>query len=1127
MNELYLQGFEIYKEIYETLAGDKKSLVFGISDPQKAHLAAASPTPLLYIADSEQRALEVTEEIDSYGTPAAYLPPKGDVLIGRRSGALSQARIAALMRVRAGEAKVLVTTVEAVFGYSPRPEDLDKATVHLTVGATVNVEEVLRRLIYAGYERASIAPKKGEFRLAGDSLSVFPINADDPIKIDFLYDEVESIKVYAPDFLGVKGRVEEVVIAPASELLLTEGDIREAFKRIDSARKLQNRAAQVRTDEILSDVSFRAAANPSDPSLTYLIPFVKEKLSTVFAYLEGFSVAVDEPKKIFEGFSRFLVEHYGRVTRLASDGEVLAAHRDAIAGEREIMTALSSMPQLGLSSFTEKISGREGAFYLNSASLPNYIKNTNLFVGFLEDELRERRRVVVFTQDEERAAVLMRMLGDKASEVTCVPHKLRHGFISRSEGVTYVGSGDILAPSSALKVPTRPLIAPKIGDYIVHDEFGIGRCLGLTHIKNYAGEGDYLAIQYAGQNKIYLPVAQMDMVTLYSGSETEPELSDPNKEEFQKEKAKAKKSIRKMALDLVDLYAKREKSRGYKYPEGGEMMRAFEDAFPYEETEGQAAAIEDVREDMEKGKVMDRLLCGDVGYGKTEVALRAAFRTVLAGKQVAFLAPTTILAEQHYRTVSERFAPFGVKCACLTRFCTQKETKEILKGLKNGVIGVVVGTHRLLGKDVDFADIGLLVLDEEQRFGVEHKEKIKALRTSINVLSMSATPIPRTLHMALSGIRDISVIDTPPKGRKPVRTVVAEYSVAALKEAVGAELERGGQVFILYNNIARLDAFSGAVKELFPQAEIVVGHGRMSPAVLEENIRKFYLRQADILICTTIIENGIDIPDANTLFVIEADKLGLAQMYQLKGRVGRSARLAYAYFTYPAGTLLTGDAEKRLRALVENGDLGSGYRLAMMDLEIRGAGNVLGAEQHGHIERVGYEMYCTLLKEAIAELNGEAVPENGSVEMLVKEDAYLPADYVTSELARIRFYKKIAAIADEKGKNAILSELEESFGMPPRQVHALVEIALLKGLAASLPVKRIKVDKDSVSILYTDLEFMTSAAMRNALALLSSDMREAGCQDGEARYAVKGGLVSAKVRVLIKFVKALRGEAIA
>ena len=375
MNELYLQGFEIYKEIYETLAGDKKSLVFGISDPQKAHLAAASPTPLLYIADSEQRALEVTEEIASYGTPAAYLPPKGDVLIGRRSGALSQARIAALMRIRSGEAKVLVTTVEAVFGYSPRPEDLDKATVRLTVGATVNVEEVLRRLIYAGYERASIAPKKGEFRLAGDSLSVFPINADDPIKIDFLYDEVESIKVYAPDFLGVKGRVEEVVIAPASELLLTEGDIREAFKRIESARKLQNRAAQVRTDEILSDLSFRAAANPSDPSLTYLIPFVKEKLCTVFAYLTGFSVAVDEPKKIFEGFSRFLVEHYGRVTRLASDGEVLAAHRDAIAGEREIMTALSSMPQLGLSSFTEKISGREGAFYLNSASLPNYIKN--------------------------------------------------------------------------------------------------------------------------------------------------------------------------------------------------------------------------------------------------------------------------------------------------------------------------------------------------------------------------------------------------------------------------------------------------------------------------------------------------------------------------------------------------------------------------------------------------------------------------------------------------------------------------------------------------------------------------------------------------------------------------------
>ena len=1124
MKELYLRGFEIYDQIYQTLAGDKKSLVFGMSDPQKSHLAAASPTPLLYITDTEQRALEVTEEILSYGTSAAYLPPKGDVLLGRRTDAFTHKRIDTLLRVRRGEAQVLVTTVEAVFGFLPRPELLDKATVVLTEGSTASVEETLRKLITAGYERASIAPKKGEFRLAGDSLSIFPINADNPIKIDFLYDEIESIKIYAPDFLGVVGRAESVVIAPASEMLLTEGDVREAFKRIEDARKLQNRAARMRTDEILSDVSFRAAANPCDNGLSYLIPFVKERLCTIIEYVKDFSVLVDEPKKIFENFSRFLVDHYGRVTRLSADGEVLAAHRDSIAGEREIMTALSAMPQLGVSSFTEKISGRDGAFYFNSAALPNYIKNTNLLIGFLEEEIRENRRVTIFTQDEEREQVLRRMLGDKAGCVTYVADKLRHGFVSKSERVTFVGSGDILSSTSALRVPTRPLIAPKIGDYIVHDEFGIGRCLGLTHIKNYAGEGDYLAIQYAGQNKIYLPVSQMDMVTLYSGSEREPELSNPNKEDFKKEKEKAKKSIRKMALDLVDLYAKREKSKGYAYPEGGELMRAFEDSFPYEETEGQIAAIEDVRQDMEKGKVMDRLLCGDVGYGKTEVALRAAFRTVLAGKQVAFLAPTTILAEQHYRTVSERFAPFGIKTACLTRFCTQKESKEILKGLTNGTIGVVVGTHRLLSKDVEFSDVGLLILDEEQRFGVEHKEKIKALRTSINVLSMSATPIPRTLHMALSGIRDISVIDTPPKNRKPVRTVVAEYSVAALKEAVGAELERGGQVFILYNNIARLDAFSAAVKELFPQAEVVVGHGKMAPALLEENVRKFYLRRADILICTTIIENGIDIPDANTLFVLEADKLGLSQMYQLKGRVGRSARLAYAYFTYPTGTLLSGDAEKRLRALVENGDLGSGYRLAMMDLEIRGAGNVLGAEQHGHIEKVGYEMYCTLLKEAIAELNGESLPENGNVELVVKEDAYLPSEYITSELARIRYYKKIAAITDEKAKNAVLSELEEGFGMPPKQVHALVEIALLKGLAGTLPIKRIAVDKEGASVTYSDAAFMTSPAMRNALALLSGELRETGVHDLEARYAVKGGIVSAKIRTMIKFVKALSGD---
>lgn len=1126
MEELYLRGFEIYERIYETLAGDKKSLVFGISNPQKAHLAAMAHTPLFYITDSESRAQEVAEEIEAYGTPAAYLPPRGDVLLGRRTDALSHARIAALLRVRRGEARVLVTTVEAVFGYLPRPDLLDKHTMRFAAQESLSPETAARRLVVAGYDRVMAPPKKGEFRLAGDSLSVFPINADNPIKIDFLYDEIESIKIYAPDFLGVIGRAEEAVIAPASELLLEEMDIREAFKRIEEARKLQNRAARSRTDDILSDLSLRAAANPADGGMTYLIPFVKEKLATVFEYVKGFSVAVDEPKKIFEGFSHFLVDHYGRVNRLSQDGEVLAAHRDAVASEKEIMTALSGLPQLGLSSFTEKISGREGAFYLNSASLPNYIKNTNMFVAFVEDELREGRRVLVFTQDEERRTALKRLLGENADKVECVAARLRHGFCSKSERTTFVGSGDILSPTSALRVPTRPLIAPKIGDYIVHDEFGVGRCLGLTHIKNYAGEGDYLAIQYAGQNKIYLPVSQMDMVTLYSGSEREPELSDPNKEDFQKEKAKAKKSIRKMALDLVDLYAKRERSKGFKYPDGGDLMRAFEESFPYEETEGQASAIDDVMKDMDKGKVMDRLLCGDVGFGKTEVALRAAFRTLLAGKQVAFLAPTTILAEQHFRTLSERLSPFGIKCACLTRFCSPKETKEILKGAANGSIGVVVGTHRLLGKDVDFYDIGLLVLDEEQRFGVEHKEKIKALRTSINVLSMSATPIPRTLHMALSGIRDISVIDTPPKNRKPVRTVVCEYSVAMLKEAVGTELARGGQVFILYNNIARLDNFASAVKEIFPDANVVTGHGRMAPSALEENIRKFYMRQADILICTTIIENGIDIPDANTLVVIEADKLGLSQMYQLKGRVGRSARLAYAYFTYPAGTLLTGDAEKRLRALVENGDLGSGYRLAMMDLEIRGAGNVLGAEQHGHIEKVGYEMYCTLLKEAIAELSGEAIPESGGAELLVKADAYLPEDYIPSELARIRYYKKIAAISDEKSKNAILAELEENFGMPPLKAHTLVEIALLKGLAGGLPVKRIKLDQKDASVLYGDPDFPQSAAMRNALAALAGEIREGTRAENEVRYELKAGAVTGRIRTMIKFMRALSGEAI-
>jgi len=1124
MESLYRKGFEIYESIYKELAGEKKSLVFGISSPQKAHLAAASPVNLLYLASTEEEALNAAAEIAAYGTETVYLPPRGDVLLGRRSDALSYARIAALTRMMTEDVRVVVTTVEAVFGYLPHPEDVARATISLRVGESLEPADLTSKLAYAGYERVDAVPKKGEFRLVGDLLYIFPVNSDYPVKIEFLYDEIDSVKRYAPDFLSVKDTVSAITISPASEILLTDRDVVDIFEKIQAARGLQGRAAKLRTDDVLSALSIRAAANPSDGGLTYFLPFMGNKRATIFDYLQGFSVFVDEPKKIFEGFSSFLVSHYGRVSRLSVDGEVLSAHKDAVVGERAIMTALSAMPQLGASSFVEKISAREGTFTLNSAELPNYLKNTNMLVGFVSDEVKQGRKLLIFSEDEERAETLRKLLGELSSAVTFVPRALKHGFCSKSERITIIGSGDILSKASALHLPTRAVIAPKVGDYVVHEEFGIGQCLGLTHIKNYAGEGDYLAIRYADQNKIYLPVSQMDMLSVYSGSEEDPPLSNPNKGDFEKEKSKAKKSIKKMALDLVELYAKREKTRGVTYPPDNEAMREFEAAFPYEETLGQAAAIADVKADMESGKVMDRLLCGDVGFGKTEVALRAMFKTLLAGKQVAFLAPTTILAEQHFETVAERLRPFRIKCACLTRFCTPKESKEILSGVKNGSIGVVVGTHRLLSKDVEFYDVGLLVLDEEQRFGVEHKEKIKSLRTSINVLSMSATPIPRTLHMALSGIRDISLIDTPPKNRKPVRTVVAEYSPAMLKDAITAELERGGQVFVLYNNVSRLASFADSVKELVPQAEIVTGHGRMASAELEENIRKFYKKQADVLICTTIIENGIDIPDANTLVVVEANRLGLSQMYQLKGRVGRSERLAYAYFTFPEGTLLTGDAEKRLKALVENDDLGSGYRLAMMDLEIRGAGNVLGAEQHGHIERVGYDMYCTLLREAIAELNGETLPESSSVEISVKADAYLPKDYIESELQRLRFYKKIAAISDKNSKSAVLVEMEENFGVPPVKAHNLVQIAYMKSVAAALYVKKISISASEISITYADDAYPSSANVRNALNLLKDEIRAREVDGAAAKYIIKTQNVMARVRIVTDFLRAVSGE---
>ncbi len=644
--------------------------------------------------------------------------------------------------------------------------------------------------------------------------------------------------------------------------------------------------------------------------------------------------------------------------------------------------------------------------------------------------------------------------------------------------IVLLGTDDLIKKSS-LKInkyiSKKSIYLPKVGDYVVHELHGIGKCVQIERLKILNHEKDYVVVEYRGGDRLYVPSEQLNLLSAYIGSDEEPRLNTIGGVEFARQKEKVKASVKKMTFDLLKLYAEREKRKGYVYEKDNYLYDEFEKSFPYEETEDQLKAIADIKRDMESDKILDRLICGDVGYGKTEVALRAAYKAVLSGKQVAFLCPTTVLSEQHYNTCKERFKDFMVNVEVLNRFKSQKrEVEPILQKLAEGKIDIICGTHRLLNKDVKFKDLGLLILDEEQKFGVEHKDKIKQIKTDIDVLTLSATPIPRTLQMSLSGIRDISLIETPPKNRLPVQTYVCEYSDQLLVDACKKEISRNGQVFIIYNEIKTIDDFASRVHELLPDAQIGVAHAEMSKQLLKQTITKMYNQEYDIVIATTLIENGIDNPFANTLIVINSDRLGLAELYQLRGRVGRSDRLAYAYLTFEPQKMLTENAYKRLEALSQFTELGSGFKIAMRDLEIRGAGDVLGREQHGHLTKIGYELYNKMVAEAVDELRGQKRKEVKEIKLDIAIDAYVSSEFVKEESERIAIYSKISELFMVEQFENLKSELESSIGELPKETINLMKIGLLKNLAQDNYVQRVVMnDKECKFVLYKQEKIVT------------------------------------------------------
>ncbi|RDC50373.1 transcription-repair coupling factor, partial [Acinetobacter sp. RIT592] len=605
-----------------------------------------------------------------------------------------------------------------------------------------------------------------------------------------------------------------------------------------------------------------------------------------------------------------------------------------------------------------------------------------------------------------------------------------------------------------------------VGDYVVHENSGVGRYVGIDQLSVNGVKKDYMRVVYQGGDNLYVPIDQMDKIQKFIGSDTEKiKLNKLGSNEWSKAKAKVKKEIEDMTKDLVELYARREKIKGYKFSKDTLWQGEFETLFPYQETDDQIKAIEETKKDMESNKVMDRLICGDVGYGKTEVAIRAIFKACMDQKQVAVLVPTTILAQQHYNTFRARFENYPIRVEVLSRFKTPKEQKQIIEDARKGLVDVIIGTHRIISKDIDLPNLGLVVIDEEQRFGVKHKESLKKIKSTVDVLTLSATPIPRTLHMSLSGIRDMSVIEEPPQERYPVITYVVEGKESIIQDEIEREIARDGQVFFVYNRVERIDEMASMIQKLVPDAKIAVAHGRMTGKELENIILGFLNKEYNVLVCTTIIETGMDISNANTMIVYDADKMGLAQLYQLRGRVGRSNRQGYAYFMYEKDKVLSEIAEKRLKAIKEFTEFGSGFKIAMRDLEIRGAGNILGPQQHGHMAVIGYDLYVKMLNDAIRKVKGEIVEEEIDVEIDLPVNAYIPDSYIEDEIIKIEMYKKIASIENEEDLNDIKDELEDRFSDIPKSVNALMSIAYMKTLCKKLGIEKVRMAKDEIILL--------------------------------------------------------------
>lgn len=1105
----YLPQFNDFTE--EINNGQYPVLLSGLSPIHKAHFVYSfcetQNKNSLVIVPDEQSAVKLTGDINAfYGEEIALTYTTRDFIYRDVEGVsreFEHQRLKVLDTLLRENAKIVVASAEAALQYTLPPKKLHDNTIFLKSGESYDIEKLVEALISAGYESCSQVDGVCKFSKRGGILDVFPPHASDPYRIEFWDDEIDSIAPFKIDTQRREGICDSLYITPAREVLFNS---REEMKELllTAAKKLTSKYYEKAKANIFTDIA-RLDEGLVLGNIDRYLPLIYEKPATLFDYISDEIIFISDPVSVKEGLKAISLRQNEDIKLMFDDGLVFKGC-DTFSGDYvHMLSKIEKYPLVILETF-------ERASYdiiikrnhtINALPLSPWGGEYEVLRDELNELIDHKYCCVVMAGTERGAAALVSdlirdelpaVLTDDIDKITgrqiyVLPFSLPNGFEYPDIKLTVKTHGKINSqlakkkkkPDNANRI--KSLSDLTIGDLVVHSAHGIGVFEGIVKREIQGVTKDYIQIRYAGTDMLFVPVTQLDLVAKYIGAKEDSgvKLNKLNSVEWSNTRKRVKSAVKDMAKELIALYAKRLKTKGYAFSQDNDWQREFEQRFPYEETGDQLRCIEEIKEDMEKSSPMDRLLCGDVGFGKTEVAIRAAFKCVMDSKQCAILVPTTILAWQHYKTFRERMEGYPINIEILSRFRTPKQQDAIVKELKRGDVDIVIGTHRVIQKDVEFRDLGLCIIDEEQRFGVAHKEKFKEMRNSVDVLTLSATPIPRTLNMAMSGIRDMSVIEEAPQDRHPVQTYVIEHDWGIIEQAVRKELRRGGQIFYLHNRVESIDSCAFKLSQLVPEARIAVAHGKMSEEQLSKIWQQLVDREIDMLVCTTIIETGVDVSNCNTLIIEDADRMGLSQLYQLRGRVGRGARRAYAYLTFKRGKALTDIATKRLSAIKEFTSFGSGFRIAMRDLEIRGAGSILGGKQHGHMEAVGYDMYLRLLSEAISEEKGEPVSNKADECMIdVSIEAHIPESYIENLTQRIDVYKKIATVRTNEDAMDTLDELIDRFGDPPQSVKGLVDVALIRNAAAALGIREISQRADRI-LLYPEtfnVEMASSLASR-------------------------------------------------